>query len=741
MVQTLLFVPVGHGVGLTSVCMGVVRAFDRKGHRARYIKPLAQPGRAWGAGDTSTALIRLTSPQSPPEPLSTDEVEQLLSVGEEQRLMEAVVERIGRVREGADVVVVEGLVPEAVVYSTRVNVLMATALDAEVVLVGSARHGTAEAVAGQFNILASLCKEAGARLTGCVLNRVDAGQEAAEDTPAWLLDVGRNSAGIDERVSRPLVEAMATMGMRVVAMIPNEPSLGLPRMVDVAEELGARVIHTGDMSGRRVVRTALGAMTAPNFVDRLRPGTLVVTPGDRSDILMTACLAELSGIPQAGVLLSGGIVPSETVLQLCAAALQRGLPLVATDLRTSEAMEAVLGVSPHCPVDDRARAERVMNHVARSFDPWWIDEHMDGSRREGRMSPPAFRYQLIEWARKADKRIVLPEGDEPRTITAAAICAERKIARCVLLGDPARVRESAARAGIRIPDAVEILDPDSVLESYIEPLVERRKHKGATPTTARDLLQDTVMLGTLMLALDEVDGLVSGAVHTTASTVRPALQLIKTAPGSTLVSSIFFMCLPEQVLIYGDCAVNPDPTAEQLAEIALQSADSAQAFGIPPRVAMLSYSTGSSGGGHDVDKVRVATDLARKRRPDLLIDGPLQYDAALIPDVARSKAPDSPVAGRATVFIFPDLDAGNMTYKAVQRAARVVSIGPMLQGMAKPVNDLSRGCLVEDIVYTIALTAIQAASGGSTGQVAPELSLRAGSDSEGRGIGRSPGPR
>ena len=325
------------------------------------------------------------------------------------------------------------------------------------------------------------------------------------------------------------------------------------------------------------------------------------------------------------------------------------------------------------------------------------------------MPPPAFRLALMDKARKAAKRIVLPEGDEPRTIKAAAICEDKGIAKCVLLGKKVDIERVAAEQGVVLPAGVEIIDPTTAdLKPYVDAMVEMRKSKGLTPEDAAKQLEDTVVLGTVMLALDEVDGLVSGAVHTTANTIRPALQLIKTAPGSKLVSSVFFMAMPDQVLVYGDCAVNPNPTAEDLADIAIQSADSAIAFGIPARVAMISYSTGTSGGGPDVEKVAEATRIAQEKRPDLAIDGPLQYDAASVESVGRSKAPNSKVAGKATVFVFPDLNTGNCTYKAVQRSAGVISIGPMLQGMRKPVNDLSRGALVDDIVFTIALTAIQA---------------------------------
>ena len=305
--------------------------------------------------------------------------------------------------------------------------------------------------------------------------------------------------------------------------------------------------------------------------------------------------------------------------------------------------------------------------------------------------------------------VILNDIDETLTKKASSlICEEKGIARCVLLGKREVIETVAASLGITLPAGMEILDPDAIRSQYVEPMVELRKAKGLTSQQAIAQLEDAVVLGTMMLAVGDVDGLVSGAIHTTASTVRPALQLIKTAPGSSIVSSVFFMLMPDQVLVYGDCAINPAPTANQLAEIAKQSADSAKAFGITPKVAMISYSTGLSGAGDDVEKVRLATEIAHQKYPDLILDGPLQYDAASVVEVGRQKAPNSPVGGQATVFVFPDLNTGNTTYKAVQRSANVVSVGPMLQGLRKPVNDLSRGAMVDDIVFTIALTAIQA---------------------------------
>lgn len=342
-----------------------------------------------------------------------------------------------------------------------------------------------------------------------------------------------------------------------------------------------------------------------------------------------------------------------------------------------------------------------------SYDDTWLQDLID-VKAPLRLTPPRFRAQLIKTAKRNLQRIVLPEGTEPRTLKAANIVAERGIAIPVLIARPAELREALNNLGLELAPQVEVVNPELIRERYVEPMVELRKSKGLTADQARQQLLDDVVIGTMMVRQGEVAGLVSGAVHTTADTVRPALQLIKCKPGVKSISSVFFMCLPDQVMVFGDCAIAPNPDVEELAQIAIQSADSAAAFGIEPRVAMISYSTGVSGSGPDVETVRAATERVRELRPDIVVDGPIQYDAAVNEGVARSKAPQSPLKGKATVIIFPDLNTGNCTYKAVQRSANLESIGPLLQGLAKPVNDLSRGALVDDIVFTIALTAIQA---------------------------------
>ncbi|MCC6132141.1 MAG: phosphate acetyltransferase [Acidobacteria bacterium] len=709
MLTTVLVAPAGRHVGLTTACLGMVRALDRQGLRVSFVKPIANR-----EPDHSASLVALGAHLYPHEPVPRQVAEGLLAAGDDQTLMEKVVETAGKAGQEADVLFIEGMNPEAgMVHASRVNALMLKALDAELVLVASPVHQSPTEIADSVAIAArGYGALAEGRSVGCVLNRVCHGVGVADtDTETFGPACGACGACVGAPVPPELDSALRAAlkaeNLRPLAIIPCNGSLSAPRVLDVAAAVGARILFPGESRIRRVKDVAVCAMTVPNALKAMKPSTLVITPGDRSDILLAAAMTVQAGTPLAGVILTGGLDPDPRVIALCRRAFEGGLPLLAVRDSSYRAAARLAAMNAEIPVDDPERVEETMNFVADHLDVAWAKGFAQATRVP-RVSPPAFRHRLIEAARANPQRIVLPEGAEPRTVAAAAIVESRNIAHCVLLGNPNEVKEVAARQGVRLPDGVEILDPVTVAPKYVEPLVERRKAKGMTRERAEAELQDPIMIGTMMLALDHADGLVSGAIHTTAHTIRPALQIIKTVPGCNLVSSVFFMCLPDQVLVFGDCAVNPNPTAEQLADIAIQSAESAIAFGIPARVAMLSYSTGTSGTGEDVEKVKEATRLARLARPDLAIDGPLQYDAAVMPDVARLKAPGSLVAGQATVLVFPDLNTGNVTYKAVQRSANVVSMGPMLQGLAKPVNDLSRGCLIEDIVFTINLTAIQA---------------------------------
>ncbi|MBD8593780.1 phosphate acetyltransferase [Pseudomonas sp. CFBP 8758] len=691
--QTFFIAPTDFGVGLTSISLGLVRTLERAGLKVGFLKPIAQPHPGDQGPERSTELVARTHGLQPPKPLGLAHVERMLGDGQLDELLEEILTLYQQACVGNDVVIVEGMVPTRhASYAARVNQHLAKSLDADVILVSSAENEVLAELSGRVELQAQLFGgPRDPKVLGVILNKV------------------RTDEGIDVFAARLKEHSPLLRGgdFRLLGCIPYQADLNAPRTRDVAELLGAQVINAGDYEQRRMNKIIICARTVLNTVQLLKPGVLVVTPGDRDDIILAVSLAAMNGMPLAGLLLTSDTLPDPRILELCRGALQAGLPVLSVSTGSYDTATRLNQLNKEIPIDDRERAEIITDFVAGHLDAQWLHQRC-GTPRELRLSPAVFRYQLIQRAQQADKRIVLPEGHDPLTIQAAAICQTRGIARCVLLAKPDEVQAVASAHGIALPEGLEILDPDLIRGRYVEPMVALRKSKSLNAPMAEQQLEDNVVIGTMMLALDEVDGLVSGIVHSTANTIRPALQLIKTAPGCSLVSSVFFMLFPDQVLVYGDCVMNPHPSAAELAEIALQSADSAEAFGIAARVAMISYSSGNSASGEEVEKVREATQLAQEIQRDLLIDGPLQYDAAANENVARQLAPDSRVAGRATVFVFPDLNTGNTTYKAVQRSADCVSLGPMLQGLRKPVNDLPRGAQVDDIVYTIALTAIQA---------------------------------
>ncbi|CAH7047934.1 phosphate acetyltransferase [Vibrio chagasii] len=709
MSRTIMLIPTSAGVGLTSASMGVLRAMERKGVKVSFYKPISQPRSGGDQPDLTSTIVGVNSDVKIGQPLAMSVAESLIGNDNMDELLETVVERYNQINKDADVTLIEGLVPTRKhPFANQVNAEIAATLGAEIVLV--ATPGTDNPAQLKERIEVACSNFGGTKnknISGVIINKLNAPVDEAGRTRPDLSEIF-DDADSAQQSELKVMEIFNTSPIRVLGCVPWSIELIATRAADMASHLNAEIINEGELNTRRIKSITFCARSLPHMIEHFKPGSLLVTSADRPDVIVAAALAAMNGVEIGAVLLTGGYdIPAE-IQDLIKPALETGLPIFKAQGNTWQTSLNLQSFSLEVPADDKERIEFINEHVAGHIDGNWIESMTEGTEKSRRLSPPAFRYQLTEFARKAGKRIVLPEGDEPRTVKAAAICAERGIAECVLLGNPEEIRRVAAQQGVELCAGVTIINSDEVRENYVARLVELRGAKGMTEVVAREKLQDSVFLGTMMLENGEVDGLVSGAVHTTANTIVPPFQIIKTAPDASIVSSVFFMLLPDQVLVYGDCAINPDPTAEQLAEIAIQSADSAAAFGIDPRVAMISYSTGESGKGADVDKVREATKLAQEKRPDLVIDGPLQYDAAIMENVAASKAPNSPVAGKATVFVFPDLNTGNTTYKAVQRSADLVSIGPMLQGMRKPVNDLSRGALVDDIVYTVALTAIQA---------------------------------
>ena len=506
-----------------------------------------------------------------------------------------------------------------------------------------------------------------------------------------------------------VLAACQDLGPRVY-VLPEEPLLVAPTVGELTTAVGGTLVH-GDpaLLAREVMGVIAAGMTADHVLERLTEGAAVITPGDRSDVVLAVASAHAAeNFPSLSAIILNGGLPLHPAVAKLVTGLGLRLPVIGSDLRTFETAAAVAAARGRVTAASRRKIDTAIELVDRNVDMTDLLERL-AVPIPTVTTPQMFTYQLMERARADRKRIVLPEGEDDRILQAAGRLLVRGVAELTILGDEGQVRTRAAELGVDLSEAT-VINPrtSDLCERFAEQYAELRKKKGVTVEQAREIIHDVSYFGTMLVHNDIVDGMVSGAAHTTAHTVRPAFEIIKTRPGVSTVSSIFLMCLSDRVLAYGDCAIVPDPTAEQLADIAISSAHTASQFGIDPRVAMLSYSTGESGSGAGVDKVRAATELVRAREPALLVEGPIQYDAAVDPTVAASKMPGSPVAGKATVLIFPDLNTGNNTYKAVQRSAGAIAIGPVLQGLNKPVNDLSRGALVEDIVNTVAITAIQA---------------------------------
>jgi len=493
--------------------------------------------------------------------------------------------------------------------------------------------------------------------------------------------------------------------------LPEEPFLVAPTVGALMEAVDGRLaMGDPELLSREALEVLIGAMSVEHLLPRLSDGAVVITPGDRSDVLLGLVMAHAApGSPSlAGIVLNGGFYPPPAVARLVEGLGQR-LPVIRTNVGTFRSASAAAATRGRLTADSQRKVDTALALFEKHVDGEALLAALDVPRIEV-VTPLMFEYGLLDRARGDRKHVVLPEGKDDRILRAAFTLLQRGVADLTILGEEAPIRSRGTELGLDL-SAAKVIDPKAsteLSEHFAQEYARLREHRGMTVDRAREIVSSVSYFGTMMVELGLADGMVSGAMHTTAHTIKPAFEIIKTTPGVGVVSSVFLMCLEDRVLVYGDCAVIPDPTATQLADIAISSAETATQFGIEPRIAMLSYSTGDSGSGADVDKVREATALVRERRPDLVVDGPMQYDAAVDPAVGAAKAPDSPVAGRATVLVFPDLNTGNNTYKAVQRSAGAVAIGPVLQGLRKPVNDLSRGALVQDIVNTVAITAIQA---------------------------------
>lgn len=624
-----------------------------------------------------------------------NEARDIINRGSRNLLLENIIQKFKTILERHDFVVCIGtdFLGKDPVFEFELNAEIAANLGCPVLLVTSGDDSKAKDIGDSLQLVLESLEPYALDVVATIINRANLSQTDLDELRKALTRDAAHPA--------------------LIYAVPNDPAIGRATMNDVRKGLDAEVLFGANHLDSMVGDYLVAAMHVDNFLRYIEKDQLVITPGDRTDILLAAIASRLSSsMPDiAGVLLTGGLQPPESIRRLIEGWTGSPLPILLAKpatYRTITALQEIYGLIE--PGDTRK-----INTVLGLFDHYVngkeIANRILEDRKSNRMTPMMFEFELIERARSNPMRIVLAEGEEPRILQATDILLRREVANIILLGNQNEIRSRARALNLDIEKAT-VIDPATSpdFDAYAEAYYEYRKAKGITPEQARDTMRDATYFATMMVKRNDADGMVSGAVNTTAHTIRPAFEFIKTKPGFSVVSSVFLMCLKDRVLVFGDCAVNPNPTAQQLAEIAIASAHTARVFGIVPRVAMLSYSTGASGKGADVDVVVEATKIAREMAPDLALEGPLQYDAAIDPIVAKTKMPGSQVAGRATVFIFPDLNTGNNTYKAVQRAAQAVAIGPVLQGLNKPVNDLSRGCLVPDIVNTVAITAIQAAA-------------------------------
>jgi phosphate acetyltransferase len=697
---------VAHGLYVTALeprsgksvaALGMMETLSARAAHVAYFRPIADDE------DAQIELVRrryrLTAAPGRMRALSPQQAEAHIAEGAPDEVEKAVVAAYRELARDADVVVCEGidLDPVAPALDFDLDARLAKALGCPVLAVvrGRAAEGALEAVRAAGESL----ERRGCELFGVFVSRV-----APERVPEL--------AAALERLD----------GDAPVYVLPEEPELGRPTVAEVAAALGARVGGgTGVALDRPVTVVQIAAMGVEHFLEDLEGGTLVIVPGDRADILVGSLVSALSPeLPALSGLVLTGDPPSEPVRRLLEGA---PFPVLETSASTFGAAAAVNEVRPRLGPHDERRIASALGAFGAAVDPVELGERV-AIERPRRITPVMFEYELLERAKEDRRHVVLPEGEDDRVLQAADILLRRDAVDLTILGRPEELLARAQALGLELERA-RLLDPETspLRDRFAGIYHELRKHRGMTEELAFETVADVSYFGTLMVREGEVDGMVSGAAHTTGDTIRPAFEVIKARPGAGVISSVFLMCMPDRVLVYGDCAVNPKPSVEQLADIAVSSAETAWSFGVEPRVAMLSYSTGTSARGPDVTAVREATQAVQERRPDIPVEGPIQYDAAIEPTVAAKKMPESEVAGRATVFIFPDLETGNIAYKAVQRSAGAVAIGPVLQGLRKPVNDLSRGCLVPDIVSTVVITAIQAqeVSGRSTSRLQVNL--------------------
>jgi phosphate acetyltransferase len=679
--------------GKSIIALGLMNLLVAKTEKLAYFKPVIsrEGSEKDGHLETIASHFKLNASYNEMFVFTRSEVIKHINAGNESYIIDTIIDRFKNLQERYDFVVVEGT--DFMGGSTNVE------FDGNISIAKNLGIPTAIIVKGEDKSVQDIVDTALSTTKGFT------------DEGVQVLTVIANKINIenDEAIRQQLVNALPKD--IIVTSIPSNKDLGNPTMKEIFESVGGRILVGENLMSNQVDTSIVGAMQLRNCLTRLQKNTLIVTPGDRGDIIIGALVANISKSFEkiAGIILTGGLEPEPTILKLIEG-LDTVVPIILVKTGTFKTVTRVANTQSRITPESKGKIAIAISMFDKYVDVKALERKII-SFRTPNITPRMFQYQIVKRAKEQKKHIVLPEGDDDRILQAADALLKQNIVDLTILGNPETIQVALKRLNLSLDlTKVNIVNPATSerYPDYVNTLFELRKSKNISIEMARDLMLDVSYFGTMMVFKGEADGMVSGAAHTTQHTIRPALQFVKTKPGVSTVSSVFFMCLPKRVSVFGDCAVNPNPTSEQLADIAISSADTSKMFGIEPKVAMLSYSSGSSGEGEDVDKVRKATELVKQRRPDLKVEGPIQYDAAVDPTVGKKKMPNSEVAGQASVLIFPDLNTGNNTYKAVQRETGALAIGPMLQGLNKPVNDLSRGCTVDDIFNTVVITAIQA---------------------------------
>ncbi|ACK73166.1 phosphate acetyltransferase [Gloeothece citriformis PCC 7424] len=683
--------------GKSIITLGILELILRKTFKVGFFRPIIQEESQRKKDRHIDCLINhFQLPQSYQESYGVTyaEVNQLMGQKKIDDILEKIIVKYKKLEQKCEFILCEGsdYLGESSAFEFDLNIEIAKNLGCPILILGNAYQNSLDDALAPIQVAVNAYREQHCQIVGIIINKV--------------------TKSLVQLLKKNLEQEYKDSGY-LLAVIPYSKRLASPRVREVVALLQAQVLYGHSQLDNLVFGYLVAAMQMQHAIPQFRVNDLIVTPSDRGDIIIGAIQAHQStNYPNlAGIVLTTEY-PLDTSIRTLIEGLGETLPILWVSSYTYETASRLQSMNSSISAGDKEKINWSIELFEKYVDWTELEKQISTIRVQG-MTPKRFTYNLVQQAKWQKKHIVLPEGKEPRILAASAVLLSREIVDITLLGRPSDIEKTIRNNGINLDiNNLKIINPveSENFEYYAQSLYEVRKHKGMTLDAAKDLLADVSYFGTMMVYQGDADGMVSGAVHTTQHTIRPALQIIKTEPDCSIVSSVFFMCLSDEVLVYGDCAVNPNPNAEQLAEIAISSALTAKRFGIDPRIALLSYSSGESGVGVEVEKVRQATQIAKQRRPDLKLEGPIQYDAAVDKAVGAQKMPGSEVAGQANVFIFPDLNTGNNTYKAVQRETGAIAIGPILQGLRKPVNDLSRGCTVEDIINTVVITAIQAQS-------------------------------